>query len=230
MKITAIMASPKGMSGLTSRLLKPLLAAVEEAGAVTELFELGKLTIKPCNACQINCHKTGECIQKDDFERIKNAFLESDGIVLATPNYTFSVTPQLKALIDRCNLLLHCQRLNGKYGAALVTAGGSDPAEVEEYLLKVMQINGMWLIGSLGAVQAQLEDDAEQEALSQAAAELGRRMVHAIKTKQTFTDQVEDREQSFEIMKFLAQSIPEWSWAHEYWGQNWLNSEETFGA
>jgi multimeric flavodoxin WrbA len=226
MKITAVIASPKGMSGLTARLLKPLLAAVEEAGAVTELFELGKLTIKPCNACQINCHKTGECIQKDDFERIKNAFLESDGIVLATPNYTFSVTPQLKALIDRCNLLLHCQRLNGKYGAALVTSGGSDPAEVEEYLLKVMQINGMWLIGSLGAVQVQLEDDDEQETLSRESAEMGRRMVHAIKTKQTFPDQTEDREQAFEIMKFMTQMIPEWSWVHEYWGQNWLKSEE----
>jgi len=230
MKITAVLASPKGRSGFTARLLKPLLAAVEEAGATTEVFELGKLTIKPCNACQINCHTTGECIQKDDFDQIQNAFLESDGIVLATPNYTFSVTPQLKALIDRCNLLLHCQRLNGKYGAALVSSGGSDPGEVEEYLLKVMQINGMWLIGSLGAVGAQLEDDDEKEMLSQEAAEMGRRMVYAIKTKQTFSDQVEAREQAFEIMQFLAQAIPEWSWAHEYWGQNWLKAEKITGA
>ena len=93
-----------------------------------------------------------------------------------------------------------------------------------------MQINGMWLIGSLGAVQAQLEDDDEQEALSHAAAELGRRMVHAIKTKQTFPDQTEDREQAFEIMKFMTQMIPEWTWVHEYWGQNWLTSEEIPGV
>ena len=104
------------------------------------------------------------------------------------------------------------------------------PGEVEEYLLKVMQINGMWLIGSLGAVGAQLEDDDEKEMLSQESAELGRRLVHAIKTKQTFPEQVEAREQAFEIMKFLSQAIPEWSWAHEYWGQNWLNAEENTGV
>ena len=226
MKITAIIASPKGMSGYTARLLKPLLTAAEKAGADTEVFDLNKLTVKPCNSCQNNCHKTGECILKDDFRKIKDAYLESDGIVLATPNYTFNVTPQMKALLDRCNLLLHCQLLNGKYGAALVTSGGSDPAEVEEYLLKVMRSNGMWLMGSLGAVRAQLEDSDEKEKLSQEAADLGRRMVQAIKDRQSFPDQADDREQAFEIMKFMTQMIPEWSWVHEYWGKNWNKSEE----
>ena len=217
MKITAIMASPKGMSGYTARLLKPLLEAAEKAGADTEVFELNKLKVNPCNSCQNNCHKTGECIQKDDFDQIMRSYLESDGIVWATPNYTFNVTPQLKALIDRSNLLLHCQRLNGKYGAALVTSGGSDPAEVEEYLLKVMRTNGMWLIGSLGAVRAQLEDDEEKERLMREAAEMGRLMAQAVKTKQSFPEQVEDRVQAFEIMKFMTQMLPEWSWVHEYW-------------
>ncbi len=221
MKITAIMASPKGMSGYTARLLKPLLEAAEKAGADTEVFELNRLKVNPSNSCQNICHKTGECIQKDDFDQINRSYLESDGIVWATPNYTFNVTPQLKALIDRSNLLLHCQRLNGKYGAALVTSGGSDPAEVEEYLLKVMRTNGMWLIGSLGAVRAQLEDDEEKEKLLKEAADMGRLMVQAIKTKQSFPEQVEDREQAFEIMKFMTQMIPEWSWAHEYWEENY---------
>jgi len=221
MKITAIIASPKGMKGYTARLLKPLLAAAEEAGAETKVFELNKLKINPCNSCQNNCHKTGECVQKDDFDQIKRSYLDSDGIVLATPNYTFNVTPQMKALLDRCNLLLHCQLLNGKYGAALVTSGGSDPAEVEEYLLKVMRSNGMWLLGSLGAVRAQLEDDDEKEKLTQEAADMGRLMVQAIKTKQSFADQTDEREQAFEIMKFMTQMIPEWSWVHEYWEKNW---------
>jgi multimeric flavodoxin WrbA len=227
MKIIAIIASPKGMSGYTSRLLKPFLAAAEEAGATTEVFQLNKLTINPCNACQSNCHKTGECIQKDDYAQIKRAYLESDGIVLATPNYTMNVPPQLKALLDRNNLLLHCQNLNGKYGAVLVTSGGSDPADVETYLLKVMKTNGMWLVGSLGAVRAQLEDSDEQEELSHEAADMGRRMADAIKAKQTFPKQVEDREQAFEIMKFMTHLIPEWTWVHDYWEKNWDVDEAT---
>jgi hypothetical protein len=73
----------------------------------------------------------------------------------------------------------------------------------------------------LGAVRAQLEDVDETEKLTQEAADMGRLMVQAIKTKQSFADQTEEREQAFEIMKFMTQMIPEWSWVHEYWEKNW---------
>jgi hypothetical protein len=66
-----------------------------------------------------------------------------------------------------------------------------------------------------------LLDDDEKEELSQEAADMGRRMVEAIKTKQTFPDQAEEREQYFEIMKFMTQMIPAWTWVHEYWEKNW---------
>ena len=84
-----------------------------------------------------------------------------------------------------------------------------------------MRTNGMWLMGSLGAVRAQLEYDDEKEKLLQEAADMGRLMVQAIKTKQSFPEQVEDREQAFEIMKFMTQMLPEWSWVHEYWEKNY---------
>ena len=50
---------------------------------------------------------------------------------------------------------------------------------------------------------------------------MGSLMVQAIKTKQSFPEQVDDRDQAFEIMKFMTQMIPEWSWAHEYWEKNY---------
>jgi hypothetical protein len=83
----------------------------------------------------------------------------------------------------------------------------------------------MWLLGSLGAVRAQLEDDDEKVELSQAAADMGRRMVEAIKVKQTFPDQVEEREQYFQIMGFMTQMISEWTWVHDYWKRNWNMDE-----
>jgi multimeric flavodoxin WrbA len=43
-----------------------------------------------------------------------------------------NVSVQMKALIDRGNLLLHCQKLRGKYAAIVVTSGGSDPEKVEK--------------------------------------------------------------------------------------------------
>ena len=70
MKLSVIQASPRGMRGFTGRLLKPLLAAVEDAGAQTELFSFDSLTVHPCKGCLEICHTKGKCHQQDDFEKI----------------------------------------------------------------------------------------------------------------------------------------------------------------
>jgi len=69
-----------------------------------------------------------------------------------------NVSVQMKALIDRGNLLLHCQKLRGKYAAMVVTSGGSDPEDVENYFKSILKLYGFWMVGSIGAVEAQFED------------------------------------------------------------------------
>jgi multimeric flavodoxin WrbA len=134
MKITTILASPRGMRGCTAKLLKPLLAAAEVAGAQTELFSFDTLSVLPCKGCLDICHHKGKCHQKDDFAAILESMLTADGIIFAVPNYMFGVTAQLKALLDRLSLPLHCMRFYGKYATTIVTCGGSDPEDVDSYL------------------------------------------------------------------------------------------------
>jgi len=222
MKVISILGSPKGMKGNTGLLLTPMLEAAQNAGAETEIFSLGNLSVLPCNGCQEVCHITGTCQQKDDFEKIKDAIIEADGIILASPNYTFNVSAHMKALIDRCALLLHCQRLNGKYGAVVVTSGGSDPEVVENYLLTVLKNYGLWTLGSISAVRAQLDDADEKARLMESATALGNRMVEAIKNQEIFPDQEDERNQAFEIMKFLVMTLKEeWPFAWDYWNTHW---------
>ena len=102
MKISVIQASPRGMRGFTGRLLNPLLTAVEDAGAQTELFSFDSLTVHPCKGCLEICHTKGKCHQQDDFEKILDSMLAADGIVFAVPNYMFGVT-DLKASFARMN-------------------------------------------------------------------------------------------------------------------------------
>jgi len=221
-KLIAIIGSPKGMKGYTGTLVKGMLEAAQQAGAETKVFSLGDLTVQPCKSCLDVCHTTGICHQKDDFETIKNAMLESDGIIFATPNYTLSVTAQMKALLDRCNLLLHIQKLRDKYSAAVVTSGGSDPEVVVNYLQSVITILGFWKVGSLSAVRAQFNDPEEKTRLMQEAAALGRRMVEAIKNRETFPEQADEHNQAFEIMKFMVTMLrEEWPFAWEYWNTHW---------
>jgi len=222
MKLIAVLGSPTGAEGATGSLVKTVLEGAQSAGAETELFSLGDLSVLPCKGCQHICSVVGECHQKDDFEKIKNAMLEADGIILATPTYFFSVTAQLKALIDRLNLVYHLQKLKGKYGALVVTAGGSDPEDVTRYLSTITTQFGFWNVGEICAVRAQLEDADENARLTETAAALGTRMVDAIKNQEIFPEQEEELSQAFEIMKFMVVTLQEeWPFVWDYWNTHW---------
>lgn len=226
MKLISILGSPRGIKGYTGSLVKYVLEAAQNAGAETELFSLADLSVHPCKGCLEVCHTKGACHQKDDFEIIENAMIEADGIIYASPNYNLTVSAQMKALIDRGNLLLHCQKLRGKYVAMVVTSGGSDPEDVENYFKSILKLYGFWIVGSIGAVEAQFEDAEEKAKLMESATALGNRMVNAVKTQQTFPEQEDDRNQSFEIMKYMVMMLKDrWPVAWDYWNTHWKLEE-----
>ena len=96
MNIVTIIGSPHGMKGNTGRLLSSVEASLKGSGADVTQFDVARMDVKPCRGCG-SCHKTGQCVIKDDFKEVEAALLKADGIVLASPNYIFSVTAQMKA-------------------------------------------------------------------------------------------------------------------------------------
>ncbi|MEW6214761.1 MAG: flavodoxin family protein [Nitrospirota bacterium] len=150
MKIISIVGSPHGVKGNTARLLRVVLDRAESQGAETEIIFLPGGTVLPCKGCN-TCHKKGRCPQKDDFESIKQKVLEADGLVLASPNYIFSVSAQMKAFMDRCSGVIHCMAFEGKYGASVVTSGGGDEKPITNYLNHFLMITGIRPVGSVWA-------------------------------------------------------------------------------
>jgi hypothetical protein len=60
----------------------------------------------------------------------------------------------------------------------------------------------------------------------QSAADLGKRIAAAIKNSETFPEQEEDRNQAFEIMKFMVMMLQEeWPFAWHYWNTHWNMAE-----
>ena len=173
MKIVAVLGSPHGMKGNTGRLLEPLLDAVRQRGAEVQVFSLAELEVAPCRGCDV-CHRTGTCHIKDDGDTIKAAMAGADSVVLASPNYVFSVSAQMKALFDRSCGAIHCRALSGKYGAAVVTAGGGGSEQVINYTGQFLLATGAWMVGGVAAEGAQLVDDARRRERVDAARELGR--------------------------------------------------------
>lgn len=219
MKIVAIIASPHGMKGNTGCLLDEVLAGLEEE-AELELFDLSRLTVKPCTGCDY-CHKTGNCPIKDDYEAIKKSLLDCDGFILASPNYIFSVSAQLKALFDRCGNIIHCLMLEDKYGALVETSGGGEDDEVLGYMTRFVNSTGAQSVGGIGSPIAGARTFPQQEALFEKARELGKNLCHYIRDKEHFPDQAGYRGAFKTRMKRLVEYYKdEWPEEYRYWQEH----------
>ncbi len=217
MKLVAIMGSPHGMKGNTGKVLAPLLEAAEKAGAEVTTHSLADLHIAPCRGCDA-CHKTGQCAIKDDFHAVRQTMIDADAIVLATPNYIFSVSAQMKALFDRCCGPLHLQLLDGKYAAAVVTSGGSGYDEVESYMLRFLRSLGCWTVGSVGAEAWQLFDESKASEVQQTAADLGTQLIAAAQAKQPIPEQQAERDAFRERMRdLMIRQRERWPYEYQYW-------------
>jgi len=120
--IVGVVGSPR-VNGNTEILLSEALRAAAEDGAQTELIRLADKEIKPCDAC-LSCRQTGECHIKDDFQEIFEKMVRADGIILASPVYFGSATPQIMALIDRAGFIsgVRGRIFENKVGGPLVVA------------------------------------------------------------------------------------------------------------
>jgi multimeric flavodoxin WrbA len=97
------MGSPR-IKGNTDLLLDEALRGAESAGAEVEKLVVDKLRITPCRE-YYQCVKDGNCVIKDDMEAVYTKLLEAEGIIVASPIFFYGLTAQLKALIDRCQVL-----------------------------------------------------------------------------------------------------------------------------
>jgi len=217
MKIIAIIASPRGMEGNTGRLLDGVLTGVAAAGAETEILSLRKLKVQPCIACDV-CHSTGICAINDDYEEIREKLLACDGFILASPNYIFSVTAQMKALFDRCNGLIHCMALEGKYAAVVETSGGGEDEEVLTYMARFVNTLGASSVGGIGSAMVGIRAFPDEEALFSRARDLGTNLCHSITEKRVFPQQAAFHEGFRARMSGLVDFMQEqWSFEREYW-------------
>jgi multimeric flavodoxin WrbA len=217
MKILAIIASPRGMQGNTGRLLDEVLAGVKEAGAETEILSLKTMNVQPCVACDL-CHSTGVCNIKDDYESIKEKLLACDGFILASPNYIFSVSAQMKALFDRCNGLIHCMALEGKYAAVVETSGGGEDEEVIRYMERFVNTLGANSVGGVGSGMAGIRTFPDETNLYTKAQNLGRELCRSVSELRKFPEQDEFIRGFKARMSGLVDFMKEyWSFEREYW-------------
>jgi multimeric flavodoxin WrbA len=100
MKVLAISGSPRP-AGNTWLLLAEALKALEAQGISTEYLSLHDKQILPCRACLKCAEDKNRCAQEDDFMPVYEAMSAADGLIVGSPVYFGSATPNLMALLDR---------------------------------------------------------------------------------------------------------------------------------
>lgn len=100
MKVLALNGSPR-KGGNTEILLEETLKGVREQGAEVTRYNLNTMRLTPCQDCG-GCDDSGLCVLKDDMQAIYEDIRTADRIIAASPVFFYSVSAQLKIVIDRC--------------------------------------------------------------------------------------------------------------------------------
>jgi len=98
-KIVAIYGSPR-RKGNSATLLSKAVSGARDCGAQVEEIVLRDLKISPCLEIY-GCVQSGECAIKDDFQKVRDNIMDSQGLMLASPVFFYSVSSHTKILMDR---------------------------------------------------------------------------------------------------------------------------------
>ena len=126
-KVLILSSSPR-KGGNSDTLCNEFMRGAIDAGNNIEKICLRDKKINYCTGCSV-CSQYGKpCPQKDDAAEIIAKMLDADVIVMATPVYFYTMSAQMKTLIDRC-----CSRyteIKDKEFYFIVTAAEKDRSKM----------------------------------------------------------------------------------------------------
>jgi multimeric flavodoxin WrbA len=96
--ILGLSGSPR--EGNTNYYVQRVLDDLSGRGHTTQFIHLKDKRIEGCTGCY-GCVEAKRCVVDDDFQEIFDAMVGADALVVGTPVYNGSMTPKLKALLDR---------------------------------------------------------------------------------------------------------------------------------
>ncbi len=100
MKNVVVISSTPRNGGNSEVLARQFEKGAIESGNKVDFISLRDYNLGYCIACYA-CSETGKCFQNDGMNEITDKLLKADVIVFATPVYFYSMSGQLKVMIDR---------------------------------------------------------------------------------------------------------------------------------
>jgi multimeric flavodoxin WrbA len=134
MNVTAVVGSARKKH--TYHATELFLQKLQSLGDIQyEIVALSDYNLKTCKGC-ILCMDKGEelCPLKDDRDKLIEKMLGSDGVIFASPNYSFQVSGLMKVFLDRLGFIFHRPRFFGKAFTSIVAQGIYGGSKIVKYL------------------------------------------------------------------------------------------------
>jgi len=134
MKVTAFIGS--GRKRHSYNACEKFLQNLQTMGNVEyEMVRLSEYNIGTCRGCRI-CFDKGEefCPHKDDRDKLIEKMKDSDGVIFASPNYSFQVSGMMKVFLDRLGFGFHRPDFFGKTFSSIVVQGIGKGEKIVRYL------------------------------------------------------------------------------------------------
>lgn len=177
MKNVLILSGSPRMGGNSDILCDEFLRGATEAGHRVEKIRVAEKQVAGCRACD-GCKDSGICVIKDDMADILPKIIDADVLVLATPVYFYSVSAQLKAVIDRT--FARWEDVRDKELYYIMTAADDDKTATDSALASlrgygrcVVGAKEMGIIHGIGLYQ---KGEVKDTAYMQEAYEMGCRV------------------------------------------------------
>jgi multimeric flavodoxin WrbA len=133
-RVTAFVGSAR--KGHTYDAVVQLLSNLQAMGDIeTEVVRLSDYQLQVCRGCRM-CIRKGEehCPLKDDRDVLIEKMMASDGVVFASPNYSFQVSAIMKTFLDRLGFVFHRPRFFAKTYTSIVAQGIYGGRKIVDYL------------------------------------------------------------------------------------------------
>jgi multimeric flavodoxin WrbA len=149
MKVLAVNGSPREY-GNTAEMLKTVLGVCGAARHETELYQAGSRPVRGCMGCGGCSKHRGRCAIDDWMNELYPKMEAADAILLGSPTYFSDLTPELKAVIDRCGYIARNEGMafNRKIGAAVSAVRRAGAIHTLDSIQHFFLINGFVVPGS----------------------------------------------------------------------------------
>ena len=174
-KVTAFVGSAHKRN--THKAVVQFLNKLQALGNVeVEIVTLSDYKLGLCRGCRV-CFDKGEefCPLKDDRDVLMEKIDASDGVVFATPNYSWGMSGIMKVFVDRFGVALHRPRCFGKTFTSIVTQGIGRGNRIVEDLDFLGTLLGFNTVKGACVTAFDPPSEKDQQKIDRALAELSKR-------------------------------------------------------